>query len=108
LETVLTSNFPGAKELPRSFQSLWIPGEGHDRAAHKHWRLGFEEILILRAGVAPVLFGYAKVLQHPLRSQKPRCYRDCGDTILPEFGSPDGGQGLLRELHDLRNHVSTG
>src|SRR5205807_1916266 len=82
--------------------------ERDDGASDEEGRLGFEEVRVLFADVAPVRFGDAKVLQHAFRAEEARSDGDGGDTMLAELGGPDGGKSFVRELRNLTEDVAAG
>ena len=64
-----------------------------------------QEVRILLARLAPVVFGDAEVLQHGFRAQEAGRDGQDGDAMRRELGGPEEREHLLRHLDGLRHRI---
>ena len=64
-----------------------------------------QEVRILLARLAPVVFGHAEVLQHGFRAQEAGRDGEDGDAMRREFGGPLEREHLLRHLDGMRHRI---
>ena len=119
-ESVFAGKGPGAEHAAGFFHGAGIGGEGDDGAADVAGRFGDEEILgrviliggiragiFAFAGVFPVGFGNAEMIEDGFGAQEARSERDGDDVAFTEFASHGERQADDRDFHKVVEKIAT-